>query len=220
MADCECPGHSNVFSDRTAEADLRRYLREGPDRSTRILTDAIRAEGITNASVLDIGGGVGVIPLELLAAGAATARSVDASPAFVAVARRETERRGLADRIVHHEGDFVALSPSLPAADVVTLVRAVCCYGPMPALIGRSTEHARRMIGLVYPRDTWWSRWGAGSINLGYRLVRDRFRFYVHAEREMDALIRGAGFERRFLHQGLFWQIALYVRLPSVGAQP
>lgn len=220
MADCDCAGHGNVFSDRMAEADLRRYLRDGPDGPTRALTEAIRAEGVADATVLDIGGGVGAVQLELLAAGAAAAESVDASTAFVAVARREAERRGVADRIVHRQGDFVALAPTVPPADVVTLVRAVCCYGAMPALVGRSAEHARRMLGLVYPRDAWWTRVGARLINLGYHLFRDDFRIHVHSEREMDRLIRAAGFERRFLRRGPLWQVALYRRLPETATQP
>jgi magnesium-protoporphyrin O-methyltransferase len=202
-----------------AEDDLRRYLRKGPDRPIRVLTEAIRTEGIEAATVLDIGGGVGAMQFELLAAGASCADSVDASPAFVAVARREAERRGIADRIVHRRGDFVVLAPVVPAADVVTLVRSVCCYDAMPALVGGATEHARRMIGIVYPRDTWWTRIGARVMNIVYHFARDDFRIHVHSERDMDRIIRDAGFERRHLSRGLIWQVALYVR-PRVAASP
>jgi magnesium-protoporphyrin O-methyltransferase len=219
MPGCDCPGHENVFSERMADDDLRRYLQKGPDRPIRVLTEAILAEGIEAASVLDIGGGVGAMQFELLALGAASADSVDASPAFVAVARREAERRGVADRIVHRQGDFVALAPEVPAADVVTLVRSVCCYGAMPALLGRATEHARRMVGIVYPRDTWWTRVGAWAMNVAFHLARDAFRIHVHSERAMDRLIRDAGFERRLLSRGLIWQVALYVRPVPTGSR-
>ena len=214
MADCECASHSNVFSERMAATDLRRYLAEGPDRPTRWLLDAIRNEGVSGATVLDIGGGIGAVQLELLAAGAATTESVDASPAFAAVARREAERRGLGDRTRHRQGDFVTLAPEVASADVVTLVRAVCCYPAMPALLGRSVDHARRMIGIVYPRDAWWTRLGAGLINVGYHVARDGFRIHVHSEAEMDRLVRAAGFERRMLRRGPIWQVAL-VRAPG-----
>ena len=213
MSDCDCSEAGNVFSAKTAESDLRDYLRNGPDATTRALVDAIRAEGVDAATLLDIGAGVGAVQYELLEAGAATAESVDVSPAYVEVARREAERRGFGDRIVHRQGDFVTLGAEVPAADVVTLVRVVCCYPAMPALIGRSAGHARRMVGLVYPRDTWWTRSGAGLVNLLARLRRDgTFRIHIHGEREMDELIRSAGFERRFLRRGWFWQAALYVR--------
>jgi SAM-dependent methyltransferase len=220
MPGCDCPGHENVFSDRMADDDLQRYLRDGPDRPIRVLTEAIRAEGIEAATVLDIGGGVGAMQFELLAAGAASADSVDASPAFVAVARREAGRRGLADRIVHRQGDFVVLAPDVPAADIVTLVRSVCCYDAMPALVGRAAEHARRMVGIVYPRDAWWTRLGARVMNVVFHFARDGFRIHVQSEPAMDRIIRDAGFERRHLSRGLLWQVALYVRPGVAAAQP
>ena len=203
-----------------AERDLKRYLADGPDGPTRLLVEAIRAQDVEAATLLDIGGGVGAVQFELLTAGASSAVSIDASPAFIAIARREAERRGLADRIVQREGDFVALAPDVPSADVVTLVRVVCCYAVMPELVGRSATHARRMLGLVYPRDAWWSRAGAWVFNLGHRLTRDGFRIHVHREAEMDRLIRDAGFERQLLRRGPLWQVALYVRRREAPALP
>ena len=212
MAGCDCSGQGNVFDERTAEDDLRAYLRKGPDRATRDLIEAISAEGVAEATILDIGGGVGAIQLELLTAGAASADSVEVSPAYLSAARRAAEQRGLADRILQRQGDFVALAPTVPPADIVTLVRVVCCYSVMPALVGRSADHARRMVGLVYPRDSWWTRIGARLVNAWFRLTRDAIRIHVHSERELDRLVRAAGFERRLLRRRPFWQVALYVR--------
>jgi Methyltransferase domain len=217
MSSCDCSGHQNVFSERMAERDLRRYLADGPDRPTKVLLEAIQERGVVDATLLDIGGGVGVVQFELLAAGLGSVESVDGSPAFVAVARREADRRGFGDRIVQQTGDLVALAPDVPAADVVTLVRVVCCYDRMPELVGRSADHARRMIGLVYPRDAWWTRLGASVMNIAFHVARDPFRIHVHREREMDRLIRAAGFERQVLRRGPLWQVALYVRVPAAG---
>jgi len=215
MADlepCDCPCCPNVFSDAAAEDGLRRYRRRGPDPTTRELIAAIVAEGIEGASVLDIGGGIGAIQLELLAAGAATAESVDASPPYVAAARAEAAKRGYGDRTRHLEGDFVAIAGEVLPADVVTLDRMVCCYGDMPRLVGRSLDHARRMIGFVYPRDAWWTRTIAWLMNTSGRLGRSKLRWYIHSEPRLDALVRAAGFDRRFLRRHLLWQVALYVR--------
>jgi hypothetical protein len=217
MSSCDCSGHQNVFSERMAERDLRRYLADGPDRPTKVLLEAIQERGVVDATLLDVGGGVGVVQFELLAAGLGSVQSVDGSPAFVAVARREADRRGIGDRIVQHTGDLVALAPAVPTADVVTLVRVVCCYDRMPELVGRSADRARRMIGLVYPRDAWWTRLGARVMNIAFHVARDPFRIHVHREREMDRLIRAAGFERQVLRRGPLWQVALYVRAPATG---
>jgi magnesium-protoporphyrin O-methyltransferase len=209
---CDCPGCPNVFKDKFAEADLRNYRRKGPDPTTKELIDAIVAEGVDGASVLDIGGGIGAIQLELLAAGASSTESVDASPPYVATARAEAARRGFGDRARHLEGDFVRLAGEVAPADVVTLDRMVCCYSDMPRLVGRSVEHARRMIGLVYPRSTWWTRTLARILNLIGAVTRDKLRWYIHQETEVDRLVRAAGFERRYLRRHFLWQVVLYVR--------
>lgn len=214
---CECGGCANVFSDRNASDDLKRYRRQGADRSTRELIAAVRAEGIDGRRVLDIGGGIGAIQLELLAAGAATAESVDASPAYVAVAKAEAARRGLEDRTTYRVGDFVAVAAEVEPADAVTLDRIVCCYSDMPALLDRAAEHARHVMGLVYPRDAWWLRAVATAINGVTRVARGKFRFYTHSEAAMDARIRSHGFERRHLRRHLLWQVALYVRVAPDG---
>jgi magnesium-protoporphyrin O-methyltransferase len=69
----------SVFNDKLASHDLRRYRRKGPRRSTRLLVAALKAEGVEGKTLLDIGGGIGAIPHELLDAGAASATSVEAS---------------------------------------------------------------------------------------------------------------------------------------------
>ncbi|HEX8024583.1 MAG TPA: class I SAM-dependent methyltransferase, partial [Candidatus Limnocylindrales bacterium] len=224
MADlgpCEC-GCANVFDDRSAAGDLQRYLRRGADRSTRELIEAVKSQGIIGDRVLDIGGGIGAIQLELLAAGAASAESVDASEAYVAVARAEAARRGLGAQTSYRVGDFVALASSVDAADAVTMDRIVCCYSDMPALLDRAADHARHVLALVYPRDALWMRVIATAMNGTTRLFRGKFRYYTHREAEMDARIRSHGFERRHLRRYLLWQVALYVRTtpsaPAAGA--
>jgi SAM-dependent methyltransferase len=211
-APCDCPSCPNVFSREEAEKDLQRYREKGPDPTTKALIDAIRALGIDGGTVLDIGGGIGAIQLDLLEAGAASTVSVDASPDYVAVAQAEAERRGFGDRARHLNGDFAAMAADIEPADVVTLDKVVCCYPDLSVLIGRSVEHAQRMIGLVYPRDADWVRGVAAVLNAGARLFRSPTRFYIHRMAGADRLIREAGFEARPVRRGLFWQVVLYVR--------
>lgn len=201
-----------LFDDRMARHDLDDYRRKGVTGQTRRLVEAIRSAGVEGATLLDIGGGIGAIQLELLAAGASHATDVDASRAFIATARAEAERRGFAERTTYHYGDFVTLAGAIPAADVVTLDRVVCCYADMPALVEASIAHARRLYGLVYPVDRWWIRAGAAVGNLGLRIFRQSFRFHVHRTADVDRLVRAAGFERQLADRGLLWQVALYRR--------
>jgi magnesium-protoporphyrin O-methyltransferase len=207
---CECC--PNTFSRRDAEGDLKRYREKGPDKTTRALIDAIVAEGVKGATLLDVGGGIGAIQLELLAAGMAKAESVDASEAYVEVAQAEAERLGYGDRTAARVGDFVALAAAIDPADVVTLDRVVCCYGDLPALLGAASDHARQVVGLVWPRDVWWNRIAAHTLNAVAWITRDPTRWYLHRPGQVDAILQAAGYRRRDVTRDLIWQVALYQR--------
>ena len=60
---------------------------------------------------------------------------LDGSTAHLAAAREETERRGHVRRVEFVHGDFVDLASAIPAADVVTLDRVICCYHEMERLL-------------------------------------------------------------------------------------
>jgi 2-polyprenyl-3-methyl-5-hydroxy-6-metoxy-1,4-benzoquinol methylase len=209
---CQCEGIERLFGKQEAMYKLHVYLRRGPAWTTRLLLDALRAEGVDGASLLDIGSGVGVIPLELLSAGLRSATDVDASGEYIAVARAETQRRGYDGRITYHHGNFVELAPEIEPADVVTLDRVVCCYHDMPALVGASAAKAQRLYGLVYPRDDWWTRSFSAIENAMFRMRRHPYRSFVHSTALVDATVRRAGLERRSLRRNAFWQVVVYTR--------
>lgn len=222
--DCCRPDYDAVFGEAAARRELAAYRRRGAAGTTRRLVEALAREGVDGASVLDIGGGVGVIGAELLGRGAATVTDVDASRAYLDAARSEMSRRGFAERAGFHLGDFVVLAPAIAPADIVTLDRVICCYADWQGLVDASTRRARRLYGLAYPCERWWMRLIVGGGNLMLRLFRQSFRFYLHPEREVDARVRGAGFEPRFSRRGLLWQTVVYaraeVRTPSApGAE-
>ena len=209
---CDCGCSPNTFSDREAADDLRRYLEKGPDKTTRALVDAIVAEGVEGTTVLDVGGGIGVVQLELLAAGAARATEVDASEAYIDTARAEAKRRGYGDRTTTHVGDVVELAESIEPADVVTLDRVVCCYPDVDALLGAATDKAMRLVGLVYPRDTWWNRLIGRVVNSWGWLTRDATRWYQYPTSQVDGIMRRAGFAGREITRDWTWQVVLYRR--------
>jgi hypothetical protein len=212
MSGC-CQGVDELFGERTARHDLKRYRERGPSNATRMLLDALRREGVEQATVLDIGGGIGVVQHELLEAGAERATSVEASAAYLRAAREEAERRGNGDRISHRAGDFVALADDIEPADVVTLDRVICCYPDMEALVGRSAARARRLYGLVYPRERWFVALGLRITNLAMRLSRRAFRAHLHPTRAVDAAARAQGLEPRFTSPaGPVWQVVVYIR--------
>jgi hypothetical protein len=108
----------SFYDEKRAASDLRRYREKGPISSTRALIEALKAEGVEGATLLDIGGGIGAIQHELLDAGVTHATSVDASAPYLDAARGESERRGHDGRVTYLHGDFADLADSVPSADI------------------------------------------------------------------------------------------------------
>jgi 2-polyprenyl-3-methyl-5-hydroxy-6-metoxy-1,4-benzoquinol methylase len=183
----QCLGIEREFDRATANRGLRRYRREGPGRSTRALIEALLAAGVEGYTLLDIGGGVGAIQYALLEAGAASAIGVDASSAYLEAARQEAARRGLGERVEGIHGDFVELAPSIAEADIVTLDRVICCYHDMRSLVRESAQRARKLYGIVFPRESWWLRPVFAVGNLYLRLRRSPFRIFLHSQAEIEA---------------------------------
>ena len=209
---CKTQTYERQFDENLASNDLRRYRRKGPDRTTRMLIKALKSEGVEGKTLLDIGAGVGAITHALLASGVRRAVIVDASGPYLGAARRVAEANGTQDQVDFVHGDFVELASSIAAADIVTLDRVICCYSDMPSLVSNSTDRARRYYGLVYPRDRWWVRLAIRILNFVQRLRRDPFLVFAHPNREVEDQILTRGFEGRYRHEGIFWQVALYRR--------
>ena len=219
---CAC-ALGNEFGERTARSEARRYRRKGPERTTRWLIEGLRGgpDGdVAGLTVLDIGAGVGALHLALLEAGAASAIDVDGSPAFIAAAKKEALRDGVAHKVRHETGDFVALAPTIEAADLVGLDRVLCCYPDVRSLVELSAAHAGRRFGVVYPRDSWWIRTLAATANTMLRLIRRRLRLFIHRTAEVEALVAAAGLTRRYHRQDLYWQVAVYERGISEAGIP
>jgi magnesium-protoporphyrin O-methyltransferase len=209
--------YDEMFGADDARDDLAAYRRDGPSRSTRTLLESLIAEGVSGMTLLDIGGGVGAVQHELLAAGAATSVDVDLSHAYLAAAREEAERRGLADREAHRYGNFAEIADDVDGADIVTLDRVICCYPDMRALVGASAARAGQLYGLVYPVDRWWIRLSARVVNAGLWAGRRSFRIHIHGTAAVDALVRSAGLQPRAHRRGIIWQAVVYRRAEAAG---
>jgi magnesium-protoporphyrin O-methyltransferase len=172
----------------------------------------IPADTESGASVLDIGGGIGVIDHELLKAGASRAVLVEASPEYLEAARDEARQAGFADRIEIVAGDFVRHAADIDAADIVTLDRVVCCYPDAVALVSASAAKASRLYGLVLPRDRWYVRWAVRLDNVRYRLKRRAYRAHAHDNARVDGLTMASGLRPRAEAFTLFWRVVLYSR--------
>jgi 2-polyprenyl-3-methyl-5-hydroxy-6-metoxy-1,4-benzoquinol methylase len=198
---------SRFFSRRVAARDARRYRRRGLTGTARTLT--MLAGDVRGASVLDVGGGIGAIELELLLVGAARTTSIELSGAYETEAEALLAERGFAGRVDRRVGDFVVDAASVVQHDVVVLHRVVCCYPDVDALVGEAASHARRTLLLTYPQDRRLIRAGVRVVNLFLRLSRCGFRAYAHRVEKIVAAAAQYGLTLETRERaGFFWESA------------
>src|SRR4051794_21537986 len=121
---CEPRVYERMFGAKQARLDAARYRKRGLRGSSLDLVEL--AGDVSGESILEVGGGVGAIELELLAAGAARATDVELSGEYEEEAQKLISERGVGDRVERRLGDFVA--ERVEPHDVVVMHRVVCCY--------------------------------------------------------------------------------------------
>ena len=107
--------------------------------------------GLDGLTVLEIGGGVGEIALELLKRGARGAVNLELSPAYDAEAEQLVLEAGLEGRAVRRLHDLAVDPDGAEPADIVVLHRVVCCYPDYVRLLTAAAQHARRMLVFSHP---------------------------------------------------------------------
>lgn len=212
MGLCGCSGIDRRFDAKRAAQDVEFYRRKGPLKETRMLLDALAAQGLEGRTALDVGGGVGVFQRELLKAGVRSVTYVEASSAYVQAAKEQDAAHGFADRVAYLHGDFVELAPKIPPADIVVLDKVICCYEDVVRLVEASATLTKRWYAVVYPRTNWWVRMAFGTINLSCWARRIAFRTYVHPTHVIDSVLREQGLDQSFYGTTPVWQAAIYTR--------
>jgi hypothetical protein len=208
-------GYGAVFDARFAEKQARRYRRRGLTRTERRLVEFLASTdtGLGGQSVLEVGGGVGEVQLELLARGAAHATNLELSAAYEAEAARLLAEAGMSDRVDRIIGIDLAVSPdAVERADVVVLHRVVCCYPEVERLLGAAADRARRTIVFSYPPRSVMTRAIVALSNLMIRASGRSYRGYVHSPDIMVGVIRARGFEAAYRHRGAAWCLVGAVR--------
>ena len=213
MSDCCTPkGYRTIFSEKSAEAEARRYRRQGLDKLSRRIAELLKERGVEGRTMLEVGGGVGAIEIELLKAGVTHAVNVELTPTYEEAAGELLRETGLADRVERRVMDFVETGAEVEAADFVVLNRVICCYPDMPRLTAAAAERARHTLVLTFPNSRWWTRLGLTIVNFGFRVVRLRFRIFLHRPELILAVAEKHGLKATINHRGLLWQVAAFDR--------
>ncbi len=210
---CSPAAYSELFDEKQARKDARRYRRKGLDKAAQRLVAQLTRRGIAGDSVLEVGGGIGAIQLELLKAGAARATNVELSAAYDSVAGELLAETHPAFDVERRLGDFVEVADELEPADDVVLHRVVCCYPDVDALVAAAAGRTRRRLMLTYPPDIALARVIVGAFNLFLRLRRSEFRAYVWPAAAIARAAEARGLVRIAEERAsLSWRLAAFER--------
>ena len=170
------------------------------------------SRGVQGADVLEVGGGVGAIQLELLKAGIARSVNIELSSGYEEAAQRLAEEDGVEDRITRRLGDFVEQQDEFESADIVVMNRVVCCYPWMERMMEAAVSRTGRYLTLVVPRDRWWVKFGFAFANRLLALRKCDFRAFVHPLADVEAVATNAGLLVRHTDNNLVWQALVLER--------
>ena len=192
--------------------EARRYRRRGLDGTSRRIVDFLKKHGVEGRTVLEIGGGIGAIQIELLKAGAARATSIELTPTYEQVADQLLSEAGLAGRVERRVMDFAQSAEQVEGADLVVMNRVLCCYHDMPRLAGAAADHAQQTLVMTFPRRALWLRAGLGIGNGLLWLSRRQFHVFIHRPSEIMATSQRHGLQPVLNETGLMWTLAALSR--------
>jgi 2-polyprenyl-3-methyl-5-hydroxy-6-metoxy-1,4-benzoquinol methylase len=204
---CDPRGCDQFFSPRFARRIAKRYRKRGLDKTARQIVEFLQRRGLDGATVLEVGGGVGEIQLELLKRGAARTVNLELSPAYEEEATRLAREAGVDGRVERRLHDIAVAPAEVEPADIVVLHRVVCCYPDYERLLGAAADHARRLLVFSHPPRNPISRSIIAAQNLGFRLLRREFRTFAHPPPAMLAVLERHGLQPAFAHHGIPWQV-------------
>jgi 2-polyprenyl-3-methyl-5-hydroxy-6-metoxy-1,4-benzoquinol methylase len=208
MAGCCDPRRcERMFGARFARHVAKRYRRRGLDPAARRMVDFLAGDGVRGASVLEIGGGIGEIGVELLKRGADQVTTLELSTAYDGEARRLAEEAGVADRM-HRKVTDIATSPDdVEPADLVVLHRVVCCYPDYARLLGAAADHCRNRLAFSHPPRNVISRLVLATQNATFAVLGREFRTFAHPPTAMVGVVVGQGMRAVMAHPGRIWQV-------------
>lgn len=197
-----------MFGKQQAQRSLRSYRRKGLPADARFGVEFLSEHGITGATVLEVGGGIGAVQVELLARGATGVAGIELSPEYEQAAAELRREKGVPDEQVKRRiGDFVTTADAFEEADAVVLFRVVCCYPDYAGLLDAAASKARRFLVFSFPPDGPLARVIFGLMNVFLRVSGTDFRAYAHPHDEMIAVAKRHGFHPVERQRNGVWSI-------------
>ena len=192
-----------------------RYRRRGLDRTAQRIVDYLSGRGLERATVLEIGGGIGDVQVELLRRGAARTTNLELVDAYEPAAAELADAAGVRERMTRRRLDLAATPDLVEPHDIVVLHRVVCCYPDYERLLTAAADRATRALVFSHPPRNALTRAMAAGQHLGSRLTGRSFRAYSHPPAAMVAVAEGRGLRTTYRHRGRIWRIVALERAGS-----
>lgn len=209
---CEPQGYDETFSARFARRMARRYRRRGLSRTARAIVAFLTDRGIDGASILEIGGGVGELHVELLRRGAAAATNLEIATNYEVEAAQLLELTRMTARVERRFLDIAQVPDEAEPADVVVLHRVVCCYPDYERLLGAASNKTIRLLVFSYPPRNIATRAMLSAANTLRRLKGDCFREFLHPPVEMRNVAAQSGLRDTYRWRGFGWRVVGFER--------
>jgi magnesium-protoporphyrin O-methyltransferase len=220
MGGCCRRDYERFFSRSLASRLAGRYRKRGLDKTSRRMVDFLRDRGVEGSTIVEIGGGVGEIQIELLKAGAAHVTNLELSATYEEDAHALAREAGVAERIDRRLHNIAEEPASVESADVVVLHRVVCCYGDYRRLLSSAADHVGEVLIFSYPPHNMVVRTFYVCFNFVMRLARCSFRGYSHPPEAMRTVLEEHGLHRTYEYRGSVWRIAAHERLDPRPESP
>lgn len=201
-----------MFTGRFASWTASRYRKRGLDKTAHRIVNLLTPHAGDGATVLEIGGGVGEISIELVRRGAASATNLELSAGYEAEAARLLAEVGLTGRVQHRLVDVAADPATVEPADIVVLHRVVCCYPDYEKLLAAAADRTRRQLAFSHPPRNPMSRAVVTTQNLFFRLRGWQFRVFTHPPAAMLDVLAEHGLRPSVVHRGPVWHVATGIR--------
>lgn len=213
MSCCQNNLYNNTFDRKRAQEELENYRASGPKKNSLPLINFLKKLDLKEATVLDIGSGVGAMILELFDQGVSHVSYNDFSIAYSEAFQEEVRKREIDNPVELYLGDFLDAHQKIETADLVSLDKVICCYENYEELVTLSVQKARKWYAYSVPRDVWWVK----VVHYFEQKIKwikgNPFRTYVHPTSEIEIIISNHGFRKIYNHFSREWQTVVFEKL-------
>ena len=214
MPDCCDPGpYRRIFDSKEAKRKVKNYRKKGLGPMSSGMVDFLVSEDVAGLNMLEVGGGIGAIEIELLKAGVTSAVNVELSAGYDVAANALAREEGVEERIERKIGDFVEIQDEVDRADIVVLIAVVCCYPWMEKMMSAVVSKTGTYLALVFPREKWWVKLGFRMGDLFLSLRGCDLKGYVHPVDEIERIAEDAGLVARHRDSTAVWQAVVWERI-------